>query len=48
MLSSSVFVGVCDHLWNRHTAGVKEDSKPLKKFPGSLAADLIQLSQVKC
>ena len=43
LLSSFTVVGVCDYLWNRHTAGVKEDSKPLRKIPGPLATDWIQL-----
>jgi len=43
LLSSLAVVGVCDHLWNRHTAGVREDSKRLGKIPGPLATDWIQL-----
>lgn len=44
LISSIAAVAVCDNLWNRHTAGVKENSKPLRKIPSPLASDWVQLS----
>lgn len=43
LLSSIAAVGVCDYLWNRHTAGVREASEPLRKIPSPLATDWVQL-----
>ena len=43
LLSSIAAVGVCDYLWNRHTAAVREDSEPLRKIPSPLATDWVQL-----
>jgi len=43
LLSSIAAAGVCDYLWNRHTGGVKENSRPLRRIPSPLAADWVQL-----
>lgn len=41
--ASSIFITYADRLWKRPTAVVKVDSEPLRKIPGPLATDWIQL-----
>jgi len=41
--ASTIFITYADRLWKRPTAVVKMDSEPLRKIPGPLATDWIQL-----
>lgn len=43
LITSSIMTGYTNRLWDRPTAVVKVDSEPLRKIPGPLATDWIQL-----
>lgn len=43
LITSSIMIAYTNRLWDRPTAVVKVDSEPLRKIPGPLATDWIQL-----